>query len=332
MKRNNVRPRVTYDGAASRIARIASRPGIQPRRAAVLVVWLSGLCAVLAMPANAADAETDAKIKALEAQVEALSTQIQDLKVGTASKYAETQKQITAVAPTIDQRSSHADIGGWRVLGVVALARSVRHGLLRSVGPAAGPSTVERLQLPPRAPRHRRQGVHRLGIQLHLRLRRQRRRRFIDLRRIRAVQRLESGAAQAGCVRAVREHRRQRGIVGPAVPRARDGIGDSAGSGGRRRSFGIQRGASGRAVLRVAGVYRWPREPVQHSRRAAGIARPRSLSRDVLSGFQDRSRNERHVDLLSRRRQSAARRCAEPWATLPNCAWTTPARTARRPT
>ncbi len=66
-----------------------------------LAAWMAGLSAVLAMPAGAADAEIDAKIKALEAQVEALSSQIQDLKVGTASKYAETQKQITAVLPTI---------------------------------------------------------------------------------------------------------------------------------------------------------------------------------------------------------------------------------------
>ena len=66
-----------------------------------LAAWLAGLAGLLAMPASAADAETDAKIKALEEQVEALSTQIQDLKVGTASKYAETQRQITATALTI---------------------------------------------------------------------------------------------------------------------------------------------------------------------------------------------------------------------------------------
>jgi phosphate-selective porin OprO and OprP len=85
MKRSNVRLRATFGGGARKAA-LAS---------------LAGLSAVLAMPAGAADAETDAKIKALEEQVQALSTQIQDLKAGTASKYAETQKQITAVAPSL---------------------------------------------------------------------------------------------------------------------------------------------------------------------------------------------------------------------------------------
>ncbi len=67
----------------------------------LLATWLGGLTAVMAMPAGAADAETDAKIKALEEQVQMLSTQIQDLKAGTASKYVETQKQITSVAVTV---------------------------------------------------------------------------------------------------------------------------------------------------------------------------------------------------------------------------------------
>src|SRR5262245_39405970 len=61
-----------------------------------LAAGFAASIAVLATPVWAADAETDAKIQALEAQVEALSTQIQDLKVGTASKFAEAQRQITA--------------------------------------------------------------------------------------------------------------------------------------------------------------------------------------------------------------------------------------------
>ena len=104
MNRSIVRPHVTYDRPERRgglrlhsVSRLTARP----RRVFILAAWLGGLSTVLSMPAAAADAETDAKIKALEEQVQALSTQIQDLKVGTASKYAETQKQITAVAPTL---------------------------------------------------------------------------------------------------------------------------------------------------------------------------------------------------------------------------------------
>jgi phosphate-selective porin OprO/OprP len=70
-------------------------------RARISAAWLAGVSTLLAIPAFAADPETDAKIKALEEQVQALSTQIQDLKAGTASKYVETQRQITAVAPTL---------------------------------------------------------------------------------------------------------------------------------------------------------------------------------------------------------------------------------------
>ena len=61
-------------------------------------VWLA--FGALALPAEA-DTATDAKLKALEEQVEALRTQIEDLKIGTASKFKESQRQITAVAPSL---------------------------------------------------------------------------------------------------------------------------------------------------------------------------------------------------------------------------------------
>jgi len=61
-----------------------------------LAIGLGGLAAVLATPIAAADAETDAKIKSLEEQIELLRTQVQDLKASTSSKFVETQKQITS--------------------------------------------------------------------------------------------------------------------------------------------------------------------------------------------------------------------------------------------
>jgi len=67
----------------------------------VLAMGLGGLAATLAVPGLAADAETDAKIKALEEQVEALRTQVQDLKVGTASKFVEAERQISAETITM---------------------------------------------------------------------------------------------------------------------------------------------------------------------------------------------------------------------------------------
>jgi phosphate-selective porin OprO and OprP len=100
VKPNIVRSRATSDGIA-RSAVVMKGPLLLRTGPFVLAAWLGGLSTLMAMPAAAADAETDAKIKALEEQVEALSTQIQDLKIGTASKYAETQKQITAVAPSL---------------------------------------------------------------------------------------------------------------------------------------------------------------------------------------------------------------------------------------
>jgi len=41
----------------------------------------------------------DAKVEALQQQVQALTAQVEDLKAGTASRFADTQKQISAVAP-----------------------------------------------------------------------------------------------------------------------------------------------------------------------------------------------------------------------------------------
>ena len=298
-----------------------------------LAAWLGGLAALLAIPAVAADAETDAKIKALEEQVEALSTQIQDLKVGTASKYAETQKQITAVAPTIPNgRPTLTSADGAFSASIRSLVQFDMR-LLRPGRPPLAPDLSN-------GSNFRRA---RLGIDgkvftdweysFILRLRRQRCRRHVDLRRVRSIQRLQSGAAQARRVPAVREHRRQRGLVRPAVSRARNRNRDSAWSGGRRRSFGdsawCERASASSDRWRYTGGRANQSGVLDEQQALLGrVAYLVSSSPDskIVLGI------ERHVDLQPRRRQSAAGRRAEPWRTLPNCAWTIPARTARRRT
>ena len=75
----------------------------------------------------------------------------QDLKVGTASKYAETQKQITAVAPSlINGRPTLTTADG---AFSASFARSCSSTWAITTRRAARLATVQRFRLPPRPPR-----------------------------------------------------------------------------------------------------------------------------------------------------------------------------------
>src|SRR5262245_56948831 len=86
-------------GASRGVVEFVRGKKMEPIR--ILAAGLAALAASLATPAHASDPDTDAKLKSLEEQVQLLDTQIQDLKAGTASKYAEQQRQIAAVATTL---------------------------------------------------------------------------------------------------------------------------------------------------------------------------------------------------------------------------------------
>ncbi len=184
---------------------------MRPER--LLAAWLGGLAVLLAMPAGAADAETDAKIKALEEQVAGA----QHADPGSQDRHGE-QVRRDAAADHGDcahdsQRTSHDHNVGRRLLGVDTLAGAVRCRRLRPGSAADGSRFVERYRLPPGSHRHRRKSVHGLGIQLLLRLRRQRCRGLDDRQRVCSIRRTQSAADPGRRVPAVRQPGRQFGCL-----------------------------------------------------------------------------------------------------------------------
>ena len=288
------------------------------------------LALALAMPTNAADAETDAKIKALEAQVEALSTQIQDLKVGTASKYAETQKQITAVAPSIvNGRPTLTSADG-------AFSASLRSLVQFDMG-------YYDQSAPPLAPQLSNGSNFRrarLGIDGKV---------YTDWEYSFIYDFGGSGVEGSSISAAYVQYNGLNPVLlrlGAFAPYAN--IEDSSGSSDllfleRATVSEIQRGLAGGDGRSAFSVVRAGERFFASLAYTGGRANQSNILDEqqallgraaylvtVLAGFQDRSRHERHVDLLTSRRRIRRRALRSAWVILPNCAWTTPARTARR--